>query len=616
MTDHAQPRGDSDSAPGETGETAGASACSDGESASHLPVAPASHAEPAGDTDPSAGFTLAANGVYYRASDSDDAKWIASPIQVVADSRDSDSTRWGRVFLLSDPDGVKHKVTIPRRLFAGDGRAVIGELLDHGASVAGGNGAQRLLLTYLQCAETGMRAQSVERTGWHELTDGRVAFVQPESVIGAPADQVLFVADSKQARYGTRGTLDEWRTHVAARCVGNSRLVFPVAAAFAATLLHVTGDESGGFHFVGGSSTGKTTALRMAASVYGGPSFMHRWRATANAIDALAAQHCDSLLILDEMGQVNPKEAGEIAYSLANGQGKARAFKTGTGRPVLTWRVLFLSAGEVGLAIHMQEGGKRARAGQETRLAEIGADAGKGMGMFEHLHGAADGNAFATILGEATRMFYGHAGPEFVRLLIGDRPAWSALREEVGALATRLAGTSADGQVQRVARRFALVAVAGELATRYGITGWPPGEAIRAARECLGSWIAQRGGTGNREPAEVLAQVRGFFERHGDSRFAPRREDDGSEGARYPVRDRAGFREPTTEGPKFYVLREVMRKEVLAGLNERDAVKVLLDRGVLQPDNDGKATRSERLPGMRTRVYVVTPKLWESTDDV
>jgi putative DNA primase/helicase len=235
--------------------------------------------------------------------------------------------------------------------------------------------------------------------------------------------------------------------------------------------------------------------------------------------------------------------------------------------------------------------------------------------MFEHLHGAADGNAFATLLNEAARTFYGHAGPEFVRLLIGDRAAWSGLREEVAALATRLAGTNADGQVQRVARRFALVAVAGELATRYGITGWQPGEAIRAARECLGSWIAQRGGTGNREPAEVLAQVRGFLELHGDSRFAPRRDDEGSEASRYPVRDRAGFREPTPEGPKFYVLGEVMRKEVLAGLNERDAVKVLIDRGVLQPDNNGKATRSERLPGMRTRVYVITPKLWESTDD-
>ena len=38
----------------------------------------------------------------------------------------------------------------------------------------------------------------------------------------------------------------------------------------------------------------------------------------------------------------------------------------------------------------------------------------------------------------------------------------------------------ASGQVERVAARFALVAVAGELATSASLTGWPEGEAERA----------------------------------------------------------------------------------------------------------------------------------------
>lgn len=73
--------------------------------------------------------------------------------------------------------------------------------------------------------------------------------------------------------------------------------------------------ESGGFHFRGSSSSGKTTALHLAASVFGQPSrYIRLWRTTANGLEGLAALHNDSLLILDELSQADPKEAGEAAY--------------------------------------------------------------------------------------------------------------------------------------------------------------------------------------------------------------------------------------------------------------------------------------------------------------
>jgi putative DNA primase/helicase len=78
---------------------------------------------------------------------------------------------------------------------------------------------------------------------------------------------------------------------VAALCVGNSRLAFAVACAFAGPLLRPAGVESGGFHYRGDSSSGKTTALKVAASVYGGAGYLQRWRTTDNALEAIAAQH-------------------------------------------------------------------------------------------------------------------------------------------------------------------------------------------------------------------------------------------------------------------------------------------------------------------------------------
>ena len=49
------------------------------------------------------------------------------------------------------------------------------------------------------------------------------------------------------------------------------------------------------------------------------------------------------------------------------------------------WRLLFLSAGEIGLAQHIHDAGKKSKAGQTVRLVDIPADAGQGHGIFESL---------------------------------------------------------------------------------------------------------------------------------------------------------------------------------------------------------------------------------------
>ena len=76
----------------------------------------------------------------------------------------------------------------------------------------------------------------------------------------------------------------------------------------------------------------------------------------------------------------------------------------------------------------------------------------------------------------------------------------------------------ASGQVERVARRFGLLAAAGELATEYGFTGWREGDAIKSLGACFQAWLEDYG-TGSREDAALLAQVRQFLETHGASRF-------------------------------------------------------------------------------------------------
>jgi hypothetical protein len=67
---------------------------------------------------------------------------------------------------------------------------------------------------------------------------------------------------------------------------------------------------------------------------------------------------------------------------LANGQGKVRMTREIRVRPMMEWRLAFLSSGEISLADHLQTIGRQVCAGQEVLRINLAADAGKGMGIF------------------------------------------------------------------------------------------------------------------------------------------------------------------------------------------------------------------------------------------
>lgn len=554
-------------------------------------------------------------GVYWHGCDRQGEplppEWISDPLRVVACTRDDRGEAWGRLLAFKDREGRAHEWAMPMELLRADGADLRGELLRLGLMIATHPRQRQRLADYIGREHPAEFARCVERTGWHAG-----AYVLPHRTIGAAAERVLYQAETSAGNtYAEAGALAGWRDQVAALCVGNSRLLVAVSMGFSALLLGRTGDESGGIHLRGASSTGKSTALAVAASLFGNPvRYVQRWRATSNGLEAMAAAHCDALLILDELAQMDPREAGEAAYLLANGQGKARAARTGGARARASWRLLFLSAGEISLSAHMQAAGKRAHAGQEIRLADLDADAGKGFGLFENLHGRADGAALARELAEATSRHHGTAAPAFLSALVAELDQVPAVIEAVRrAWLNRHLPAGASGQAHRVAGRFALIGAAGEIATGYGLTGWPKGTALEAAAVCFRAWTDGRGGAGNREPAAMLDQVRRFLLAHGEARFADL---DGSDDRRTIV-NRCGFRRQGPGGTGWrYFIPAASWPEICEGFEPKAVAALLAARGCLEADGQGKTARRERLPELgRVRCYVVTPALWEETGD-
>lgn len=554
------------------------------------------------------GFTISKDGVYFTPEGTDEKPgtpmWICSPLRVTAKSRGRSSEDWGRVIEFNDADGVPHKWAMPAEMLVGDGVEMRKELARLGLEMAAGTAARNRLLEYLIQCKPEARARCVQQTGWYDQV-----FVMPDRTIGQSKETVLYQSENKIAcQYMQQGTIEQWRDNVGRLCIGNSRLIFAVSASFAGMILHHGAQESGGVHFVGSSSTGKSTAQLVAASVYGSPSFKQSWRATGNAIESTCALHNDATLILDEMAEVDSKEVGGIVYMIGNGTGKGRAGRSGDARARKTWRLMIVSSGEIGLAQHMRDGGKTAKAGQEVRMIDIAADAGAGHGLFEELHGYDGGAKFSDAIKEATSDYYGTPAIKFLEHLSNDLKVFPThLKQAIKNFTDEHLPNDAAGQAARVCNRFAIIAIAGEYATDAGITGWQQGDAVKAAATCFKSWLDSRGGGGNQERTAILSSVKAFFESHGESRFA----DIADTSDRVTI-NRAGFRKSTSDGQEYYVLPEAYKRDICAGFDMKAVSNALLEAGWLAPDSERKASQRKTLPEMGvTRCYVITSKVWE-----
>lgn len=524
-------------------------------------------------------------------TDSDDGttrkKWIpfCSEVNVIALTRNEDGEDWGRLLEIVDRDENRHLWAMPLALTAGSGEGLRSELLRLGLEIEPRRDARAWLFEYLITADPAQRAQCVTRIGWHGET-----YILPDQTFGKEddGDQVILQSGERlDHAFNQAGTLAQWRAQVAKPALGNSRLVLAISTAFAAPLLSITGEDGGGFHIRGASSSGKSTALSVAGSVWGGGGtrgFVRNWRATDNALESIAGLSCDNLLCLDELSQVEAKAAGSAAYMLANGTGKARAGREGQARKVLEWRLLFLSNGEMGLGDKIKEGGGNIAAGMEVRVVDIRADAGANMGIFEDLHGVENPAVFAQNIKRAADTVYGTAGRAYLAEIVKDIPRW---RDEIDALRKGFIQNAlpdgADGQVKRVADRFALVAVAGEIASALKISDWPAGVANDSAHRCFNDWLQERGGIGSSEVAEARRRISEAIQLHGSSRFQRWVK---SSSDRMVITNRMGFvrveGDPDVEETEsHYYFMVAPLKELLAGLDTRGVIADLLAEGAI-----------------------------------
>ena len=499
--------------------------------------------------------------------------------------------KWGVLMEWKDRRGDLRRLSIPARLFQQQGTAWAEMLADEGLDIEAGQQTafKRFILGLKDDCPI---IRNVDRVGWFDT-----CFVLPDETIGTGKEEVVLQVMGEGIRdlYQTGGTLEGWQD-MARLCAGNSRFEFALALGFAAPLLAFANMDGSIFNLEGGSSTGKTTALKIAASTWGSPSHHVRaWRVTDNGLESVCPLHNDNLLILDELGQVGGRALSEVAYMFANGTGKTRAARNGGIRAAASWRGVLLSSGELGLTAKLNEDGIQARAGQEVRF--IGVSMSRE--HLKELYGREPGQLMHE-LSSLPFKHYGHAGREFLRRLTPRLDELAAgLGEALDALESEWCPAEADTQVHRVARRFALVCAGGGMAQSLEVL---PKELniIEAVKSCFDDWLTERGSTGAAEDAAILSDVRRFIEQYGASRFQDVDRPDAV------CVNRVGFRRKVDDSIEYLVLPETFKAEVIKGYSLKRAVEVLRRAGWLRVDG-ARSTVREYVPGFgRSRCYAIT----------
>lgn len=549
-------------------------------------------------TDVPEGYALFPDGIYeLPQNEAEEPVFVCSPIKILARFNDMSGRGHGRLISVKAGPGQWHEIPIFSSQLLKRPADVVGNLVDHGLELATTKGAKDKLLSFLKASKPQAQRHTVSRSGWAD--DDHKSFVLGSTVVGdQPVLPLVQVATPGQG-FSSTGDLAGWKRDLGAKCMGNPLMILATSVAFSGPLLSPFGFTSGGLHFRGASSSGKTTLLHLAASVWGSHKLMSQWLATKNGLEAVASTRNDILLPLDEIAEIPARDLHGAIYMLGNGSGKARMTKDTTLSEVSAWRLALISSGELSVREKLEEGRLDVMNGQEVRLIDIEAD-GRTFGAFDNLHGANDAAVFAENLKAAARAHHGTVGLEFTRRLISQfsRDNYDNFRVGLQRYARsflKALPSIPDGQTFRVAERFALIGLAGEIATKFGLTGWQQRMALQVAERAFLDWYDQRYSDKHEAADEFVKRLQGHLAANLNA--IPQI------GAASVAGAMSGdWRDSSTA----YLAPETW-SQLFPGVEGTKAAKAILDLGMLQPGESGRLMRKgpRSIPGQRKRFYAV-----------
>jgi uncharacterized protein (DUF927 family) len=263
--------------------------------------------------------------------------------------------------------------------------------------------------------------------------------------------------------------------------------------------------------------------------------------------------------------------------------------RDGSLRATREWCALSLSTGEEKAEDKIKQAGKKANAGTDVRLANVPSMADDSPhGVFDCIHEFHCGKDLSDHLRKTSKQYYGTAIRAFLAEYILHKDAYN---ETIDAKCREFIKThlpaDAAGQAFSVAHRFALSAVAGELATDFGVVPWDKGFATEAASVCLQAWLGDRGFTGLAETEKLVAYTRKYLGAYQTGRFI----DPDCHNHTVPLL--TGYKKLEDGRVDFYILPDQL-DTIVPGVSEKQWVQAMDKAGFLIRE-ESRATPKYRL---------------------
>jgi len=167
-------------------------------------------------------YRMSERGLFYDRGDKDkESTWLSRPFEVLALTRDPNSSGWGLLLRWTDPDGQVHEWAMPSEALGGGRDEIWRSLLRGGLKIAPSTENRGLLAAYLSQVEPEGRACGLSRIGWHSIDNKRVYVLPDETFGNTTGERVIWQTEARnETFFRVGGSLEGWKTEVAQRCIG------------------------------------------------------------------------------------------------------------------------------------------------------------------------------------------------------------------------------------------------------------------------------------------------------------------------------------------------------------------------------------------------------------
>lgn len=373
-----------------------------------------------------------------------------------------------------------------------DSRKVYSQLIDQGLQFSSlGEKIDNIIAPLKETSKK--RVKLCERPGY-VLIDKKLCYLNRNGKTLGKHDGIapMPYPESKAFVKGknAKGTLSGWQTKIASASLNSPYIMLAICSAFSGYCIDFTDVETGGVHLFGKSSKGKSTALLVAASLYGNKDYVNDWNITEAALEELAESRNHGLLILDEVslldksGNEAAQKMQKIVYMLGAEGGKQRSSFYQPRKT--TWRLSALSNGELGLNEQAANGNKQRNNGEKVRFIDIPVDCDNDMGIFKTIPEGLTPSDYAESIKSACRRNYGVAGPEFVDRMLAEGSQYikRKLKKHMDDFLEYHGISGLNGIEKRIAIRFALPYASGVLAVKLGILPFTESDVMEGVSYC------------------------------------------------------------------------------------------------------------------------------------